>query len=78
MRDIGKFYIERTGPGGFIRRFQTVFMATWDGTIKWDKKEVAEIKWLSPAEIELWLKEKPGDFTKNFFRSFDLLKKALI
>ncbi len=74
---IGKFYIERPAPGGTVRRFQTVFMCKWDGVVKYDKSEIAEVRWFTIKAIDDWLTKSPEDFTKNFAVAFSLLKQAL-
>ncbi len=77
FKEIGKFYIEREGPGGLIRRFQTVFIAHWSGQLHHAELEVAEVRWLPISEIDKWLQTSPNDFTTNFARAFSLLKQAL-
>ena len=77
FRHLGKFYIERPAPGGTVRRFQTVFTCKWDGIVKYDKSEIAEVKWFSVNEIDDWLNASPEDFTKNFASAFSLLKQTL-
>ncbi|HVQ44063.1 MAG TPA: NUDIX domain-containing protein [Candidatus Saccharimonadia bacterium] len=77
FEEIGKFYIEREAPGGFVRRFQAVFIARGDGPVKLDESEIAEIRWFDIAEAAEFYSQKPDAFTKNFARAFELLQKAL-
>ena len=74
---LGKFYVERPAPGGMVRRFQTVFRCNWNGPVKYDRAEIAEVKWFSIDEIDTWLGKSPEDFTKNFGPAFSLLKQDL-
>jgi 16S rRNA (adenine1518-N6/adenine1519-N6)-dimethyltransferase len=74
---LGKFYIERPAPGGTVRRFQTVYKCKWDNPVKYDKSEIAEIKWFTIKEVDDWLKASPENFTKNFASAFSLLKQTL-
>lgn len=74
---LGKFYVERPAPGGTVRRFQTVFKCNWNDTVKYDKSEIAEVRWFTINEVDAWLTKSPEDFTKNFALAFSLLKKAL-
>lgn len=76
LRSLGKFYIERPAPGGTVRRFQTVFVGTWDGPVDYDKSEVADVAWFSVKEVDDWLARSPDDFTRNFAAAFSLLKQA--
>jgi isopentenyl-diphosphate delta-isomerase len=71
------FYIERPVPGGYARRFLTVFVAPWDGAVTFDPKEISEVRWCSIDEIAAWLQKNPGDFTKNFPKAFALARKYL-
>jgi isopentenyl-diphosphate Delta-isomerase len=75
LKPIGKFLVEREASDGYIRRFQTVFLADWDGPITANKDEVAETRWVASKNIENWLKSNPNDFTGNFNRVFALYQK---
>jgi 8-oxo-dGTP pyrophosphatase MutT (NUDIX family) len=77
LQAVGKFYIERPAPGGYVRRFQTVFTGYWEGPIHYDKAEIEEVKWFSVEEITSWLATSPDDFTKNFAAAFQILKASL-
>lgn len=77
FKSLGKFYVERPAPGGTVRRFQAVFECKWNGSVKYDKSEITEIKWFTIKEIDDWLNVSPGDFTKNFASAFSLLKQTL-
>jgi isopentenyldiphosphate isomerase len=77
LRELGKFYVERPGSGGVVRRFHTVFACKCDSPIKYDKAEVADVTWLSVSEVNAWLQTSPEDFTKNFASAFSLLKQTL-
>jgi len=77
FRQLGKYYIERPGPGGTIRRFHAVFMAHSDAPIHADSTEISEIQWLNPPEIQALLDSRPDDFTTNFHRAFALVVKSL-
>jgi 8-oxo-dGTP pyrophosphatase MutT (NUDIX family) len=77
LRKVGKIYVERPAQDGFIRRFQTIFMAGYDGRVRPDKREVAEVRWVSRKEITAWYNANPNDFTKNFTKAFSLLEDYL-
>jgi 16S rRNA (adenine1518-N6/adenine1519-N6)-dimethyltransferase len=75
LRKVGKMYIERQAQDGYIRRFQTIFVAHYEGPMRPDKAEVAELKWLSTKEIKDWHAAKPDDFTKNFITAFTMIAR---
>jgi isopentenyldiphosphate isomerase len=77
LQEIGKFAVDRPAVDGFIRRFQTVYIGTWNGDVQYEPSEVASIRWLTPAEIDTWLAERPEDFTYSFGRAFRLVQQAL-
>lgn len=72
----GKMYIERPAQDGFIRRFQAVFIAPYDGPVRPNKEEVAEVQWFSPNEIDDLYAARPDDFTKNFIKAYALFLEA--
>ena len=67
---IGYFYIERPDKYGYIRRFQTIFVGRWNGPVKFEVSEIAEVKWFTAKQIDEWLNKSPNDFTKNFGVAF--------
>jgi isopentenyl-diphosphate delta-isomerase type 1 len=77
MRNVGKVYIERPAADGFIRRFQAVFVAQYDGPLVPNSDEVAEVRWFSSNEIKDWYAAKPSDFTKSFIKAFALLDDVI-
>jgi isopentenyl-diphosphate delta-isomerase type 1 len=73
LRNLGKIYIERSSPDGYIRRFQTVFTTRYDGELHPNMEEVAQVRWFSIREITDWHTARPDDFTRNFIKAFALL-----
>ncbi len=76
LKMVGKIYIERPANDDFLRRFQTIYVAQYDGPLHPDKKEVAKVQWFSPNKIREWYDAKPQDFTKNFHKSFLLVEQS--
>lgn len=74
LHSAGVFYTERHAEDGVIRRFQTVYVARYDGPLQPSPAEVAKTQWVSPAEIEAWHQARPDDFTGNFYRSYAIIK----
>ena len=78
IREILKFYKEETNERGRIKkRFNMLYDAIYDGTVDFDKEEVAEIKWILPATLEVWMQDEPDDFTPAFIHTYQLYKEKL-
>ncbi|MFO7725195.1 MAG: NUDIX domain-containing protein [Oceanipulchritudo sp.] len=60
--EIGKLAAsERTG-----QEFVRIFRLLYDGDLAPDPDEIAGGRWVSPAGLDRWLKERPGDFAPAF------------
>lgn len=70
LEEIGKFYTEETDDSITKRRFNMLYAAEYSGEVICNTAEVAEIKWISPAELEQWMINKPGDFTQGFLQAY--------
>lgn len=57
--EVGKSYIESPQKKQVKKFFDTVYTASYDGEIRFDPKEVAEVKWISMNELEGWAKSEP-------------------
>ncbi len=55
------------------RRFETLYMTTYDGVIRFDPHDVAEVRWIEPDALRAWMKEKPEEFTRGFIHAFACL-----
>jgi isopentenyl-diphosphate delta-isomerase type 1 len=76
LKSIGKFYYEGRSEGRKSNRFNTVYVADYDGPVKANPEEVAEARWIAPAELEKWMNEHPDDFTEAARRAFQLMKSV--
>jgi isopentenyl-diphosphate delta-isomerase len=70
LEEFGKLYTEETDEAVVKKRFNTIFTATFDGSLKQDDDEVSEIQWIDPNELQKWMVQKPDDFTQGFLLSF--------
>ena len=48
-----------------------------DDQIILNHDEAEDYMWISPAELDRWLDERPGDFTSWFARAYHFIKKEL-
>lgn len=62
----GKYYDEHMKGELVIRRFNAVFLGRTKQIAAADLQEVAQIRWISPAELTAWAAASPDDFTRNF------------
>lgn len=51
--------------------FTMLYLAVSDAPIVPDPHEMSEVKWLSPAEIQRWLKTSPDEFSPAFRLLFE-------
>ena len=71
----GKYYTEEVDEDILKKRFNTLYIAQYDGPLKQDNDEVSEIKWISPKELKEWMGEKPYDFTQGFILTYGYYTK---
>ncbi len=79
LKEIKKYFLDEVDEKGRVKkRFITLYEATYDGKVVPDEGELSDIKWLSMAELEKWMKEKPEDFTPSLFESMEIYKETRI
>lgn len=72
LKEIGKFYQDEVDQDGKIKkRFNTLYLANYNGEVDSNTEEVSEIKWISLGELNAWMKECPEDFTRGFIQSYE-------
>ncbi len=76
LEEIKKYFADETGEGKLKRRFNTLYRATYEGPVSLNKEEVAEVRWISFAELEKWMSQKPADFTRGFIKSLEVYKEV--
>ena len=74
LKEIAKYYQEETDERR-RKRFNMLYMGTYDGDVIPDGDEVSEVKWFLPEELERRMKEHPDEFTQGSIRSFQELSK---
>ncbi len=52
------------------KRFNMLYTCTYDGAIQPNAEEVSEVRWINPNELDMWMNERPQDFTAGFIRNF--------
>jgi isopentenyldiphosphate isomerase len=74
LKEVGKFYTD--DPNGPVKRkrFNMLYTAPYDGEVKAAQDEVAELKWIAPKELEIWIHERPDDFTRSFLQGYQLYR----
>lgn len=70
LKSIGKIYTEETDEPQIKKRFNTLYIGNYDGEVYLDPEEVSETKWIATKDLDLWIKEKPNEFTEGFRRAF--------
>lgn len=62
LSEAAHFYREEAIDGQLLKRFHTVFTGQHEGPFNPDAHEVAELKWVSPADLQAWVERAPDDF----------------
>lgn len=70
LTKVAKYYSEESDTNAVRKRFNTLYTATYDGDVQMNPREVSEIKWIQPAELEQWMHDKPQEFTQGFLESY--------
>jgi len=71
LSEIGKFYTEEVDENIMKKRFNTLYIAKYDGQLLQDNVEVSEIKWIEPNELKDWMNKNPTDFTQGFIQAYN-------
>lgn len=78
LNEFGKTYTEEAIGKRKKKKFSMLFKGKYDGEIKFDPEEVADVMWIKPADLKLWVEKKPEDFTEIFVQSFkEFFKKQM-
>jgi isopentenyldiphosphate isomerase len=75
LKETLKFYSEDTDEPRIKKRFNVLYVGTYDGEIKIDKHEVSEARWIQPDELSKWMQQRPSDFTQGFIKCFEMFRK---
>lgn len=74
----GKYYDEHIKGELVIRRFNAVFVGRTSQNASADHHEVAQIRWIHPAELTAWAADSPADFTRNFIEVFHRFRNQIL
>jgi isopentenyldiphosphate isomerase len=69
---LGKHYSEHRGRGEWVRRFNTVFIARYDGPIRPDLDEVAAVKWIPVHDLGEWIDRSPEELAPELRTVYQL------
>lgn len=74
LTEVARYYVESPAEPHPIKRFNAIYAGVYDGEFAVDPGEVAEVKWVTVEELEVWMVTKPGDFTGGFLYAYDQFK----
>src|SRR3989344_4790249 len=66
LREVARYYMEETDEKESKKRFNALYVGTYNDEIVLDKKEVSEVRWIKIDELLAWIKRQPEDFTQGF------------
>lgn len=77
LKQVRKYYAEGEDPP-HRKRFNMLYTGVYDGEVSPEPKEVSDVKWISPANLEAWIERSPDDFTKGCINAWGLLKERSV
>ncbi len=76
LAEKGKFFTDEKDESDKIKkRYNMLYVGTYDGEITPGPEEVAEVRWISPDKLITWMDERPQDFTEGFIKNFRYLQE---
>jgi isopentenyldiphosphate isomerase len=73
LNAVAKFKIsEKDEPDKIKNRFHMIYTGKYDGLLRLNPLEVAEARWISPADLRSWIGTAPAEFTEGFKLAFDV------
>jgi 16S rRNA (adenine1518-N6/adenine1519-N6)-dimethyltransferase len=63
---------EEDEPDKIKNRFHMIYTGNYDGLLRLNPQEVSEARWISPANLRLWIGTAPAEFTEGFKLAFDV------
>ncbi len=77
LKPILTFYAEKEQDGEWIRRFNTVFVATTTQIIEPNLDELGGVRWFSRSELEQLLSDQPEAFSTGLLAHYNEIKPFL-
>jgi isopentenyldiphosphate isomerase len=75
LHETATFYTEETDESKTKKRFNKIFVGTYNGEVAIDNDEVSGYKWIDPEELEKQMSESPQNFTDGFIEAFKVYNK---
>jgi len=57
------------------KRFNMLYTGQFDGRIRFNLEDVADIRWISPTVLRDWMSRRRVDFTEGFVNCFSYYSK---
>jgi 16S rRNA (adenine1518-N6/adenine1519-N6)-dimethyltransferase len=70
VEEVCKYFQDETEPGIQKKRWNTLFVARYDGEVHIDGHEVSEMRWINQSDLEKWMQNAPSDFTPGFLTAW--------
>jgi len=70
LKLIAKYRSNEMKKNKIMKRFNAIYVGTYEGEVNFSEKEVSEVKWVTLTELEKWMQLKPVDFTEGFINSY--------
>ncbi|MEI9913856.1 MAG: NUDIX domain-containing protein [Candidatus Saccharibacteria bacterium] len=71
------YYAEEADESQIKKRFNTLYVGSYDGPVKIDPEEVSDYKWLTLDELDKQMTNNPDNFTQGAVESFREYQKYL-
>lgn len=77
LEQLIKFYSEESDEEEYLKkRFNIIYIGTYDGPVNIDNDEVVDYKWVSSNKLSKDMKDNPKEYTEGFIKAFNIYKKA--
>lgn len=81
LTEVVRYYLEQKNMQGKPlvpprKRFNAIFTGVCEGPFATNEREVAEVRWIAPAELESWMARSPEEFTGGFLYAYQKFKEV--
>lgn len=77
LRELATYYSEENDEQKVKKRFNKIFIGTYDGKVTIDNDEVCDYTWMSLKELDRRISDEPESFTQGFIEAFRVYREKV-
>lgn len=77
LRELATYYSEENDEQKVKKRFNKIFIGSYDGVVAIDNDEVSDYKWVSLEELGTQMSSDPKSFTQGFIEAFRVYREKI-